>query len=123
MCIGRAWEVSRVRSGIVGMESNQSSHRILWGLPMVPDMLNHRRQIGLQVGEKLGDLVQAPFDGVKARRCRFATARDWLAWCRQPVALEHRVKVLRLPAECYRQRFQGARATTALHLAMLNFTH
>jgi hypothetical protein len=105
------------------MESIPSSQRTLFGLPVIADMLNHRREIGLQACEKLGYLVQAPFDRVEAGGSRFATACDWLTRRRRPVAPQHRFEVLRLPAECHRKRFQGSSATAALNGVTLNLSH
>jgi hypothetical protein len=105
------------------MESIQASQRIACGLPVVAHMLNHRREIGLQAGEKLGYLIQAPFDRVEARGRRLVTARDRPTWRWWPVALEHRFEVLRLPAECHGKRFQGSPTAAALHCVTLNFAH
>src|SRR5258708_4033343 len=109
MCIVSAWEVGRNRSGIKGMESIRPNNRIHPVLPTVADMLNHRGEIGLQVHQKLGDVVQPPLDRVQARPWRPATACAWLACYRRPVALEHLLKVLWWPAERHRQGFQGSR--------------
>jgi hypothetical protein len=123
MCIGRAWEAQPIRGGIMGMETIPSSQRIVCALPVIADMLNHRCDIGLQAGEKLRYLVEPSFDRVKARRCGFAIARDWPARRRMPMALENLVKVLRLPAECDRKRFQSPRATAALNRMTLKLSH
>jgi hypothetical protein len=103
------------------MEINQPGHRRHDGLAMVADMLNHRSETSLNVAENLRDLVQASFNCAEPRRRRLAAAVDCLTWCWQPAAPEHRVKVLRFPAERYRQRFQGPRATAALNGVALNF--
>jgi hypothetical protein len=107
----------------MSMESIRVGQRIRCRLTVIAYMLNHRREIGPQVGKNLGYLVQASFDGIKARERCFATAGDLFAWCRRPMALEHSVKVLRLPAKGHGQRFQGSRATAALNGVPLNFAH
>jgi hypothetical protein len=104
------------------MESIRPSQTVL-RLVLVADMLNHRREIGLHVGEELDYLVQSPFDCVEARRRGFAIASDWPAWRRRSLALENFVKVLRLPAECHRKRFQGPRATAAFNCMTLKLPH
>ena len=105
------------------MGSIEAIWRIHSGLPVITDMFNHRREIGRQVDEKLSDLVQTPFDRVKARGCRFMSACDWLSWYRRPETLEHRFEMLWFPAERHRERFQGSRATVALNGVTLNFAH
>src|SRR5260370_11768017 len=115
MCIGSAWKASRIRSGIMGMENIRPGKRTLAGLPILADMLNHHAEIGFHVDEKLGDLVQAPFERVQTRPRRLVAAGDWLACPRRPDAVEHLVKVLWLPAKRYGQRRQRARATAALN--------
>ena len=123
MCIGRAWEVGRFRSGIRCMEDIRLSTRVRIGLAVAADMLDHRGKIGLQADENLGYLVQAPFDSIQARHRRFAVACNWLAGGWRPPSVEDRVKVLGLPAECHGQRFQSSRATVALNGVTLNFAH
>lgn len=123
MCIARAWEARPIRSEIMSMENNRPSCRNSSGLPTAIDMLNHRREIGPNACEKLGDLTQAPLNCVEARRRRLAASVAWLTWRGQFAAPEHRIKVLRFPAERYRQRFQSSRATAALNSLTLNFPH
>ena len=96
------------------MENIRPGKRTLADLPIFADMLNHHAEIGFHVDEKLGDLVEAPFERIQARRQRLTAACDWLACSRLPDPVEHLVKVLWLPAERYGQRFQRARATAAL---------
>jgi hypothetical protein len=88
---------------------------------MVADTLNHRGEISLNVSQNLSDPGQVPFYCIEARRRRFAASVGWLTRPRQPAAPEHRIKVLRFPTKCYRQRFQCSRATAALNGVTLNF--
>jgi hypothetical protein len=107
----------------MSMENTQDGQRIRCELTVIADMLNHHREIDLQVGENMGYLVQAPFDRIETRGRCFATAGDLFARPRRPIALEHGVKVLWFPAEGHGQRFQGSRATAALNGVPLNFAH
>jgi hypothetical protein len=105
------------------MEANQSSRRSQCALPVVTNMLNHRGEAGFNFGENLDYLIQALLDCVNARGRRFAGSVRWFNWRWQLTASEHCVKVLRLPAKCYRQRFQGSRTSAALNGVTLDFPH
>jgi hypothetical protein len=105
------------------MENKQPDHRSRDALSMVADMLNHCDEIRLDVSENLSDLIQAALNCVKARGRRFPASIDWPTWCGQLAALEYGIKVLRFPAERYRQRFQSSRATAPFDSVPLDFTH
>ena len=105
------------------MKNNQSDHGNRRGLATVADMLNHRGEVRLHVSENLSDLSEAPLNRVEARGRRFAASVNWQTWRRQLAAPQYRIKVLRFPAERYRQRFQSSRATTTFNSVTLNFPH
>jgi len=105
------------------MKNKQSDHGNCHGLSTVADMLNHRGEIRLHVNENLGDLIQAPLNRIEARGRRFAASVERLTRRRQLAALENYIKVVRLPAKRYRQRFQSSRATATFNCVALNFPH
>lgn len=90
---------------------------------MVTGTLNHRIQSSLNVAENPRDLIQTSFDCVETRRRGFAASVERRIWHRRLAALEHNIKVLWLPAKCYRQRFQSSRTTAALNGLALNLPH
>jgi hypothetical protein len=105
------------------MENSQPSTRISTGLLIAADMLDHRGEISLQVGEKPGYLVKALFDSVQPGRRYLAIACGRFRCGRRPASFQDRLKVLRLPAERHRQRFQSSWAAAALDGVTLNFAH
>ena len=105
------------------MENNWLSHRGRVGLSVVADMLNHRCEIGLNVDENLCDLIQASFDCIEARGVVSRLPLSGLPGIGGSPPLSTASRCSRLPAQCYRQRFQGSRATAALNGVALNFPH
>jgi hypothetical protein len=102
------------------MENIRPDKRMPRGLPIAADMLNHRGEIALQPGEKLGNLVQSPFNCFQAHpRCPISSC-GLLASSRQATSKDA-VEILRRPAKCHRQRFQSSRATATLDGMALNF--
>jgi len=86
-------------------------------------MLDHRGEIGLQVGEKLGYLVKALLDSVQPGRRHLTIACGRFHRDRRSASFQDRLKVLRLPAERHGQRFQSTRTTSAFYGVTLDFAH
>jgi hypothetical protein len=82
-------------------------------------MVKHRVHIGFQVIEYPRHLDEALFDRIQSGQQYFTAGGSWFVW--HGAAIEHRVKVLRVPAKCDRQRFQGAPAAAALNGVPLDF--
>src|SRR5215471_20692435 len=120
MCIGSAWALSRIGSGIKGMETCSPAIANEFRLPARTDMLKHRINVGFQVIKKLRHVDEALFDRIQPGQHHFTTSGNRLR-CWYRTAIEHSVKVLAVPAESHRQRFQGPGATTALNGVPLNF--
>jgi hypothetical protein len=89
-------------------------------LPARADMLKHRFHISFQVIENPRHMVQAPLDRIQPGQQHFATDGNSL-FCWHRAAIEHRIKVLRVPAKRHRQRFQRASATATLNGVPLDF--
>src|SRR5215467_9517875 len=83
------------------------------------DMLKHRVHAGFQVIEKPCHVDEPLFDCIQPGEHHFTTGNGLCCWYR--TAIEYSVKVLGVPAERHRQRFQGPWATTALNGVPLNF--
>jgi hypothetical protein len=105
------------------MKNSQPTTRIHIGLSIAADMLNHRGEIGPQADEKSRYLIQAGFDCVQPRRRYLTIACGRFVCGRWSASLQDGFKMLRLPAERHRQRFQGSRAAAALDGVTLNFAH
>jgi hypothetical protein len=85
-------------------------------------MINHRGDVGLKLGHKLGDLGKPQFEGIKAGP-HGGKVRRGMTHGLLRVALEHPVKVFRLPPQGHGQGFERAGATATLDGVPLDFPH
>jgi hypothetical protein len=66
------------------------------GLPLTADKLDYRDQVSLEFADKLGDLVEPPFQGIKARPQR---SHVITGLCLVRSSFEHRIEMTRLPPD------------------------
>jgi hypothetical protein len=82
-------------------------------------MVKHRVHVGVQVIKNPRYLDEALFDRIQPGQQYFAAGGSRAFW--HGAAIEYRVKVLRVPAERDRQRFQRAWTSAALNCVPLDF--
>jgi len=83
------------------------------------DMINQCCEIHLYGIQPISDLAQMPLETLHPGGQTLPIVSDWFGRLRRPASVQYRVDMVRMPAQCDRERFQGPSASPSLHDVML----
>lgn len=92
-------------------------------LAVFADMINQCCEIRLYGIQSIDDLAQMPLETLHPGKQTLSVVRDWFGRLRWLASVQYRVDMVRMPAQCDRERFQGPSASPSLHDVMLKLAN